>query len=438
MENSKSIYKQLTNVDIDGEIEKWDERSKGYYGEYKVLQNIIYGLSGNYKILMNIELPIFNKSTEIDMIIIHEVGIFVVEIKYYKGIIYGNSKDDKWTQFFRTTKNNVFINPVKQNDYHMNVLKKHVTNIPIYSVVVFANDECQLKVKNNRNDVIITDLPNIQQHLNSVIKKQSKINSIEEIDNIFNKLKIYSNISEDRNNYYEYKYLGIHEFIDQLKESYNKQKRKNFKTLLIGIIIMFSILLFSYLSIKFSFQIKLENIRNQYAIELNNINDDYNKRIIQYKKQKDEAISRLREMENKFSRIDSFSDVEVKINKDAFKVNNFSLTKHKAIDDAYYLKFSIKNNSDFILQLKENTSLIVMLDNGEIIEYAVYGERLKYNTISQRIYQGKEARFLPFDLIGIKSKIVYIKLTNVDLVKIENYKYVSKVKDYQIELYNLQ
>ena len=65
----------------------WDERGKGYYGEFLVFTELYKNIKGNCKILMNLEVPTDNgKTTEIDLIMIHENGIYVFEIKHYKGI----------------------------------------------------------------------------------------------------------------------------------------------------------------------------------------------------------------------------------------------------------------------------------------------------------------------------------------------------------------
>ena len=36
MDDTKNVYKSLTNVDIDVQSRIWDERGRGYYGEYLV------------------------------------------------------------------------------------------------------------------------------------------------------------------------------------------------------------------------------------------------------------------------------------------------------------------------------------------------------------------------------------------------------------------
>ena len=87
MDDIKNVYKSLTNVDIDVQRRIWDERGRGYYGEYLLFSKLYQFLPGNGKILMNLNIPISaDKTTEIDLLLIHETGLYVFEIKHYKGI----------------------------------------------------------------------------------------------------------------------------------------------------------------------------------------------------------------------------------------------------------------------------------------------------------------------------------------------------------------
>ena len=155
----KKAYNQLTNVDIAKQKELWDERGKGYYGEYLVFCNLYKYIKGNCKILMNLNVPTgTGKTTEIDLLMIHETGIYVFEIKHYKGTIYGDDTGDIWTQYFRTAKNNVFKNPVLQNTYHLKAINKLYPSVPIKSIIVFTNENCTIKVKRENKNIDICTL----------------------------------------------------------------------------------------------------------------------------------------------------------------------------------------------------------------------------------------------------------------------------------------
>ena len=59
----KKVYKQLTGVDIEDQKHIWDERGKGYYGEFAVFCELYKHVIGTGKILMNLNIPVENGRT---------------------------------------------------------------------------------------------------------------------------------------------------------------------------------------------------------------------------------------------------------------------------------------------------------------------------------------------------------------------------------------
>lgn len=92
----RSNYKKETKAKY-GEVFS----NKGKYGEYLTYKKLEQ-IKGMHKILTNVYLPTRNgNTTEIDLIYIHESGIYVLESKNYGGWIFGNEYDKSWTQVFR-------------------------------------------------------------------------------------------------------------------------------------------------------------------------------------------------------------------------------------------------------------------------------------------------------------------------------------------------
>ena len=194
MSDLKKEYKQLTNVDIEEQKRIWDERGKGYYGEYLVLQELRRRVDGKSKILMNLNIPVdAEKTTEIDLALIHETGIYLFEMKHYKGIIYGDADRENWTQYFKTTENQSFKNPIYQNEYHRQAMHKLYPDLPIYSYVVFTNEDVVLKVSSPAGrSAVLTTLAGLKYELNTDFGSRAHLLSGEKIENIFKKLSAYS------------------------------------------------------------------------------------------------------------------------------------------------------------------------------------------------------------------------------------------------------
>lgn len=125
-----------------------DLGKRGEYETYRCLRP----LDGYKKFLFNCYIPKTDgTTTEIDVILIHESGIYVVESKNYGGWIFGTETQTQWTQTFSTqkgkTKKEHFFNPVSQNKVHLKWLQaclKEFGNLQFYSYIVFSK-RCELK-----------------------------------------------------------------------------------------------------------------------------------------------------------------------------------------------------------------------------------------------------------------------------------------------------
>lgn len=177
---------------------------KGSSAEYfigKKLQN----LSGYKKIIYNCYLPKTDtETTEVDLILIHEKGIYVFESKNYSGWIFGHEDHEMWTQVLKNgehgSQKNHFYNPIKQNQNHVNWLCKHLEDagfaLPYYSCIVFGNS-CELKdvtVTSNKhvvlNEMYLFDL--LQQHIDSLPDQLT----LGQVDEIYNLLFPLTQVSE--------------------------------------------------------------------------------------------------------------------------------------------------------------------------------------------------------------------------------------------------
>lgn len=122
-------------------------RVSGSIGEYHVRQSLL-PLEGYKKFLSNCYLPKEDGTfTEVDLILLHESGIYVIESKNYSGWIFGKDYEQYWTQSFgrRKSQRSRFFNPIIQNAVHVKWLREYIgKDFPIYSYIVFG-DHCELK-----------------------------------------------------------------------------------------------------------------------------------------------------------------------------------------------------------------------------------------------------------------------------------------------------
>lgn len=79
-------------------------------------------------------------STEIDHILITRGGIFIIETKTNKGIIFGDKDDKYWVSIKKEYQEDKSIkNPIIQNNGHINHLKRMFKNYPpkMISIIIF-------------------------------------------------------------------------------------------------------------------------------------------------------------------------------------------------------------------------------------------------------------------------------------------------------------
>lgn len=174
----------------------------GKNGEYLTYKELKAYENDGGKFLFNCYLPKNDgTTTEIDVILIHSTGIFVIESKNYSGWIFGNEKSKTWTQTLRRGNGRIqkehFYNPIMQNNTHVKWLKKKIgNNIPIYSVIAFSQ-RCSLKdITVESPDIKVINRPYIhaavKQMGNNSIQALSKM----DIERIHEMLYPYTQTTE--------------------------------------------------------------------------------------------------------------------------------------------------------------------------------------------------------------------------------------------------
>ena len=114
--------------------------SKGMMGERTVARKLNRLPRDKYKVINNLLIKNYGHSTQIDHVIVSQYGIFVVETKNYKGLIYGGYNNDCWTQNIYGNKYELY-NPIIQNNGHIKALirlLKDYNNGVFVSIIAFS------------------------------------------------------------------------------------------------------------------------------------------------------------------------------------------------------------------------------------------------------------------------------------------------------------
>lgn len=193
----KTEYYEQTKNSYMGVL--FDKGRLGEFYTYKYLKP----LDGYRRYLFNLYIPKENgETTELDVVLLHESGIYVLESKNYSGWIFGTESQKYWTQTLPVGKGrsqkNKFFNPILQNKGHLKWLKSFLADqtLPFYSYIVFS-DRCTLKdIRLNGEEHQVVNRYNLLSAVRHNIEKQGSQLSKEKIDSLFEILYPLTQIDE--------------------------------------------------------------------------------------------------------------------------------------------------------------------------------------------------------------------------------------------------
>lgn len=169
---------------------------KGAYGEYMVFNKLEKRYSEGL-ILANVYIPSKeDRTTEIDLIMVHKTGIYVFESKNYSGWIYGQEADKKWTIALNARTKNQVLNPIIQNKIHIKALMSLLELDENYfeSVIVFS-ERCELKKVQTKTSVMKRN--DLITNLDKIIENKDDLLNENQVNEIYSKLYHYCNASEE-------------------------------------------------------------------------------------------------------------------------------------------------------------------------------------------------------------------------------------------------
>lgn len=139
-------------------------------------------------------------TTEADIIMVHECGVFVLECKNYSGWISGRGEEEKWIQCqerYGEIKKKEFYNPIKQNDTHLIYLDKFIDqDVPYYSYIVFVGDCLIQDIELTSNEACVCKLKDLIENMKMVYEDYPDRLSKEEVDAIALKIQTIVNIDQ--------------------------------------------------------------------------------------------------------------------------------------------------------------------------------------------------------------------------------------------------
>lgn len=189
----RSIYNGFVSPEEKGEI-----------GE-DIIYRDLARIKGRKAFLPNCYIPKHNGgTTEIDLIFLHESGVYVIESKNYSGWIFGDEEQEYWTQCLQSVggiaAKKQFYNPLWQNEIHIYALMELLQDdiFPYYSYIVFG-DNCELKnIRLTSGNHHVTYYEYLLQDISGNAQQMGRCLSNEKMDELYSLLVKFTDASVEQ------------------------------------------------------------------------------------------------------------------------------------------------------------------------------------------------------------------------------------------------
>lgn len=154
-----------------------------------------------YVLMRNLYVPARAGYTEIDALLLHQSGFYVLESKNLSGEISGDLESERWNQHLTERTEHTFHNPIRQNIGHIlaleHFLKIRHEQAHFISFIVFS-DRCVLrKVPKDNEFWSIVHCSKLQEVLLKRISERKTIYTPKQIEEFYYKLTTCMNASEE-------------------------------------------------------------------------------------------------------------------------------------------------------------------------------------------------------------------------------------------------
>ena len=174
------IYRECKKRQNEKLIKTVTELDRGTYSERDLVLRLLKHKIPPEDIFHDLYIETNNNTfSQIDLILLTEVGIIVFEIKDYSGWIFGKGTDQQWTQVLAYGKQKYrFQNPITQNGNHITHLKTRLDqykHLPFYSIIVFYGESVLKNINFVPRGTLIVKSTRIIEAIKTIINENNSI-----------------------------------------------------------------------------------------------------------------------------------------------------------------------------------------------------------------------------------------------------------------------
>ena len=161
------------------------ERRAGRRGEM-IATDIIKGVlrDGDY-LLTNVSISYDGRPAELDNVVVNKYGVFIIEVKNYKGRLCGEEDDYTWEKYKDDGYGNTFVmevkNPIKQVKRQIYILAKYLESFHVwvegYAFLIQGNSPVQSKY-------VFESIEDIDRAIHTFGRNHLSVHTVESIRNM--------------------------------------------------------------------------------------------------------------------------------------------------------------------------------------------------------------------------------------------------------------
>jgi hypothetical protein len=184
----KNIIKppsQGTSDTYDPWIFESPERRAGHRGEIIATDIIKHVLREGDYLLTNVSISYDGRPAELDNVVVNKYGVFIIEVKNYKGRLYGEENDYTWKKYKDDGYGNTFEkevkNPIRQVKRQVYILAKYLESYNVwvegYVLLIQGNSPVQSKY-------VFESIEDIDRAIHTFGKNHLSVHTVESIRNM--------------------------------------------------------------------------------------------------------------------------------------------------------------------------------------------------------------------------------------------------------------
>lgn len=160
-------------------------------------------------------------TSQIDLLIIGEKGIYVVEVKLYPDAkIYGDGNKRNWYYYKYSRKYDIY-SPLFQNKNHIKYLKEFLKgfgDIPCFSVIALLCEDFKVsninKDMNDPDTVIVSGLLSLRDAVEAIAKDKQSVLTNEQRQQIYEYIKNNQYIGKDKRQEHKHRVMNLKKEIE--------------------------------------------------------------------------------------------------------------------------------------------------------------------------------------------------------------------------------